>query len=214
MIKKNNLKEKKNFKEALENRLNGSKFRIMNENMSSNQKFSTKDFIKYFEYYEKQIKKWPTTPNKLIYNEINKTKNMVVGDLGCGKTKKINQNHYLYDQFPCSEDVVKADIENIPVENNFFDIVVCSLSIMKNNITKVIKEVNRILKVDGIFYYGELKSRISSCSKLIEKLEKCGFKKEDVNSKQKCFIVFKFRKTNEVLDKLPDIKLDTFKYNK
>ncbi len=45
-----------------------------------------------------------------------------------------------------------SDVESLPYENNFFDIVVCNMSLMDfENLPKALNEISRVLKLNGKF---------------------------------------------------------------
>ncbi len=219
------MKEFGSFKEELESRLIGGKFRLLNEKVYTNKEFTDEEAKNYHYYYSKQVKKWPVNPNDLIFKEIGKiegNKNLVNSDLGCGDKLPRNSNHLLFDKYPMNEKVVKAELESIPVEKESSDIVVCCLSLMTDYLSKILLEINRILKMGGIFYLAEVKSRIERVRSFVIQIEKMGFKTENVDTSNKCFIVIKVSKNKDVSTlyvknsgkRLPVIKLAPCLYKK
>ncbi|EED43845.1 SAM-dependent methyltransferase [Enterocytozoon bieneusi H348] len=124
-------------------------------------------------------------------------------------------NFEFFDKYPINKNIIQADIESIPRQCKTFNIVVCCLSMIKNDISNIIKEVNRILKIKGIFLFAELKSRIKNISIFTNNIKKYGFKVKNINSQNKCFIICKFEKIHDIeKKKLQSLKLNNYLYKK
>ncbi|KAL6120923.1 S-adenosyl-L-methionine-dependent methyltransferases superfamily protein [Nucleospora cyclopteri] len=218
------LKEKSVLEQKLESRLSGGKFRIMNEKMYKGEKMSENQMKNYHYLYGKQIEKWPVDPAVMVKKEIQELVNAKEGskiaDLGCGDSNKFNgiKNAELnfYDKYPANKKVVQADLCKIPVEKDCFDITVCCLSLMVSDISKSVREINRITKKDGFFIMAEVRSRIKSIRLFASKIEKYGFKVDNINSSNKYFTILRFIKERSIKndEKLPNLKLEACKYKK
>ncbi|WUR04115.1 ribosomal RNA-processing protein 8 (RRP8) [Vairimorpha necatrix] len=206
------------FQEELENRLLGSKFRLLNDKLYKNKKVSENEMKEYFKYYEYQIKKWPCNPLDLIIKKITeKNKDFFIADLGCGsgKIRKNFKNVFSFDSFPVDSEITKADISKVPLEDKKVDVVVCCLSLMMDYISKVLLEVSRILKIDGIFYLAEVKSRISSVNFLCKQLESFGFKVLSCDTSNSHFVLIELKKVEDFSKKkIPKILLKPCSYKK
>ncbi|KAF9765043.1 Ribosomal RNA-processing protein 8 [Nosema granulosis] len=189
------------LKEELEKRLIGSKFRVLNEKLYKNKKLTKEEIKLYHECYAQQVKKWPVNPLDLVIKRIQETSpSAVVADLGCGSAKiaQTFTNVHSFDAFPTTENITKCDMENVPLENSSVDIAVCCLSLMKQDITKTIKEVSRILKKNGLFYLAEIRSRVVSVNKFCCKLEDYGFEIANCDTSNSHFIFIELKKKKEI----------------
>lgn len=188
------------LKSKLEERLLGSKFRLLNEKIYKNKKLNNDEMKDYYIYYDYQIKKWPVNPLDQIIKKLqNVDKNSIIADLGCGSAKiaELFPNVKSFDAFPCKKNIVKTDISNVPLLDKQVDIVVCCLSLMMDYVSKVIKEVSRILKIDGIFYLAEVKSRIKSINFLCKQLESFGFEIVNCDTSNTHFIFIELKKKKD-----------------
>lgn len=207
------------LKEELERKLSGGKFRLLNEKMYKNKGLTREESLKYHQYYAEQIKKWPQNPKKLIVEHIQNTvPEAKIADLGCGDAElaSIFPNVVSFDKYPVNSSIIKAGLEEVPVEDKTFGVAVNSLSLMAGYISKVVKEVHRILQVGGLWYVAEVRSRIRNIKSLIDGVEKFGFKLKEVDTKNTHFCILIFTKESEsgIEGKLPEIKLKPCLYKK
>ena len=116
------------------------------------------------DYHKDISKKWKyyalyTERNNLVRSEIKKfKKKLKIADLGCGEgllveelSKKGHQACGI-DKNYSSNYVKKGDMEKLPFQNKYFDIVLCLDSLQyptPDNQQKILKEIYRILKDDG-----------------------------------------------------------------
>jgi len=137
---------------------------------------NSKDAINYFkdkqkfeiyhEGFKDQVKKWPKKPldliatwiqqklaKKLSKNLSKKSKNIKIGDFGCGKAelcfkckKLTNFCFFNFDLVSSNDQIIACDISKVPLENGFLDVVVFCLSLMGTNFPDFIFEANRVLK--------------------------------------------------------------------
>ncbi|ELA42922.1 uncharacterized protein VICG_00237 [Vittaforma corneae ATCC 50505] len=206
--------------EKLQKKLEGGKFRLLNEKLYKNRGLTEKEALDYHKYYESQVKKWPCDPKKTIINKIKKCgqDNLKIADLGCGSCGIAEnfKNVSSFDKYPINDKVVKCELREIPVEDKQFDVAVCCLSLMMTNIARVLRETNRILKVGGVFYMSEVASRVKNMKKFINSVEKLGFKVQDVDKTSTYFFILKFEKISDVSteNKLPVVALSAWTYKK
>lgn len=206
--------------EDLEKKLEGGKFRLLNEKMYRNKDLTAEESKEYHVFYTNQVKKWPADPKNVIIQKIkeNGHEELRIADIGCGSATMAETfaNVVSFDKHPTSDKVIKCPNHDIKAEENSFDVAVCCLSLMKNNITGELKEVSRILKKEGVFYIAEVASRIKNTRKFISDVEKLGFKLSQVDTTNTHFVVISFIKKEEINTekKIPSIMLGEWKYKK
>lgn len=208
------------LEEQLKKKLEGGKFRLINEKMYKGIPLEDKEKKEYHSFYRSQVSKWPENPKNLIIQKLEelKSENLKIADLGCGDAE-ISQkfkNVVSFDKYPINKEVIGCELTEIKADSGDFDIAICCLSLMMKYITKVLKEVNRILKDDGKFYLSEVTSRIRNTKKFISDIEKFGFKLEEVNKKNTHFSSFVFKKITEINPetKIPTVTLEPCSYKK
>lgn len=205
--------------EELEKKLYGAKFRLLNEKMYKSGGLSDDEAKKYHVYYTEQSKKWPQHPRNGVFDKLKDINpHLQIADLGCGGAEIATMfpNVKSYDKYPANNTIIKADITSVPTADKSFDIVINCLSLMTNYISKVIVEVNRILKIGGTWYIAEVSSRIKNNRSLIDGLEKFGFKliEADTRNTHFCIIVLEKIKDTSFPGKLPEIRLKPCIYKK
>jgi ribosomal RNA-processing protein 8 len=196
---KNKLQEKKlekkkeiiRIEQKIENNLEDTKFRILNEKLyksSSEEAFNyfkanEEDFIIYHKGFSSQSQKWPANPNNLILKSLSleKYKSKFIADIGCGEAKiaqklvPLGYKIYSYDLVSMNKYVTVADMKNLPLKNKFCDIGIFCLSLMNKNFIPFVVESNRILKINGKLLVAEITSRIIDMNKFLGIFEKYGF---------------------------------------
>ena len=194
-------KEIEKIEEKIENNLEDTKFRILNEKLykSSSEealnyfKLNQEDFLTYHKGFSSQAKKWPVNPNNIILKSLllEKYKSKIIVDIGCGEAKiakklvPMGYKVYSYDLVSINEYVTVADMKNLPLENKFCDIAIFCLSLMNKNFIPFVVESNRILKFSGKLLVAEISSRIVDMKKFLNIFEKYGFeviKKKTINN--------------------------------
>lgn len=206
--------------DKLSKKLEGGKFRLLNEKMYKNKELTCSESIKYHEYYANQIKKWPADPTKLVMQKINDAgqKDMEIADLGCGNAEV--SRHFKrvrsFDKYPVTDGVIKCELSEIPAQDGEFDVAICCLSLMMTYVTKVLKETNRILKVGGTFYFVDVTSRIRNMRRFINDIEKFGFKLKEVDTKNTHFCMLIFGKVGNIerTSRIPTVSLNPWVYKK
>lgn len=127
----------------------------------------------YHKVREENKKNWIEDPLNVIADELNKTSNKVIADLGCGtnKLKTLVHNYkewYSVDHFSDDETVIKSDISNLKefITDKSVDIAVFCMSLWGTNYMDYLKEAYRYLKTNGVVYICEPDEKIDQ-SKLI-----------------------------------------------
>lgn len=206
------------LEKKLLSKLEGGKFRLLNDKLYHKKKLKSKYVKTYHDVYKKQVEKWPANPLDLIMADIETLD--VTGkilDLGCGdaKLEKKFKNTISMDLNPINDSITKCNMKKIPLENETVSVVVNCLSLMMCEIKKTVLEVNRVLEMGGFWYIAELRSRIESPCFFAKKLEKMGFKVIYFNTSNKYFSILKLKKISDKLPKkIPSIKLKMFNYKK
>lgn len=201
----NTNKKNNDLLKKLENRLNGSNFRQINElfyKKTSSEALAifSKDktlFQKYHDGFKSQVEKWPINPVEMVIKLLNKrSKDLIVADMGCGEakiTQNVHQKVYSFDLVASNSNVVECDISSTPLNDCTVDIVVFCLSLMGKNIDSFIKEARRIIKMKGKVIIMEVQSRFISINKFVLQVQQFGFeiiyKKKITNF----FILFEFK---------------------
>ena len=219
--------EKIKIEEKMENNLEDTKFRILNEKLykSSSEealnyfKSNKEDFITYHKGFSTQANKWPANPNDLILKSLllPKYKSKIITDIGCGEAKiaqklvPLGYNVYSYDLVSMNKYVTVADMKHLPLKNNYCDIGIFCLSLMNKNFIPFVVEGNRILKINGKLLVAEITSRIVDMQKFLKIFEKYGF---EVIKRKNIYdyfemITFKKIKDCEILKKDKELE-DTY----
>jgi ribosomal RNA-processing protein 8 len=104
-----------------------------------------------------------------------------IADLGCGDAglssglevdkKKLKVQVFSYDLQNPSPLVTKADIANLPLEDNSVDVAIFCLALMGTNWVDFIEEAYRILRWKGELWIAEIKSRFGRVSGKKQRVE-------------------------------------------
>lgn len=138
-----------------------------------------------------------SSKNKNIKSE-SKDKNKDIKKKDIDNINENLLNIFNYDLFPLNSSIKKADNSSIPVQNNFFNYTVYSLSMMKQKLNSIMKESNRILKMNGEMIIAELTSRI--CNDFFKDLKFYGFRKKEVLLENEFFLIVVFEKVSDDVD--------------
>ena len=132
---------------------------------------------KWHEYHkcrEENKKIWIEDPLNIIAEELNKTTNKIIADLGCGtnKLKTLVNNYkewYSVDHFSDDKTVIKADISNLKeyISDNSVDIAVFCMSLWGKNYMDYIKEAYRYLKKNGLVYICEPTEKVKQSELIV-----------------------------------------------
>ncbi|KAI9714643.1 MAG: hypothetical protein M1812_006308 [Candelaria pacifica] len=122
----------------------------------------------------KQSKPIPSTNSETETQPLPRTsKTCIIADLGCGDgrlaseltnsktTKKLKLKILSFDLQASNQNITKADIACLPLENGSVDIAIFCLALMGTNWIDFIEEAWRILRWKGELWIAEIKSRFS-----------------------------------------------------
>ena len=216
--------EKVKIEEKMENNLEDTKFRILNEKLykSSSEealnyfKLNEEDFITYHKGFSMQASKWPVNPNDMILKSLllPKYKSKIIADIGCGEGKiaqklvPMGYKVYSYDLVSMNKYVTVADMKNLPLNNKICDIGIFCLSLMNKNFIPFVVESNRILKINGKLLVAEITSRIVDMDKFLKIFEKYGFEIIKKRNIQDYFELITFKKIKDCEISKKDEELD------
>ena len=216
--------EKVKIEEKMENNLEDTKFRILNEKLykSSSEealnyfKSNEEDFITYHKGFSMQASKWPVNPNDMILKSLllPKYKSKIIADIGCGEGKiaqklvPMGYKVYSYDLVSMNKYVTVADMKNLPLNNKICDIGIFCLSLMNKNFIPFVVESNRILKINGKLLVAEITSRIVDMDKFLKIFEKYGFEIIKKRNIQDYFELITFKKIKDCEISKKDEELD------
>lgn len=205
--------------EELNRRLEGGKFRLLNERMYHGKGLGDGNLELYHKFYNGQVKKWPVNPLDVIIGEIKGMgEEVVIADIGCGEARMAGEfkNVISLDLHPVRKDIIRCDMRRrIPLGDGSVDVAVCCLSMMAEDISVATKEVNRILRTGGRWYVAEVRSRIGSINFLGKKFETFGFEIENVDVSSNHFVLFTMKKRSGTLpNRLPKVELRPCLYRK
>ena len=102
-----------------------------------------------------------------------------IADLGCGDAalaqglqetaKKLKLRIYSYDLHNPSPFVTKADIANLPLQDNSIDVAIFCLALMGTNWIDFVEEAFRVLRWKGELWVSEIKSRFGRVGNVRQK---------------------------------------------
>ncbi|XP_026469777.1 ribosomal RNA-processing protein 8-like [Ctenocephalides felis] len=215
------------FREKLWEKLKGSRFRYLNEQMytskgNDTQKMFQKDpsaFEAYHEGFRHQVLKWPLNPLDKIINEVNQMpSSYVIADFGCGEAKlasSVPQTVKSFDLVALNENVIACDMANVPLKSSSVDVVVFCLSLMGVNIKDYLLEASRVLKIGGTVKIAEVSSRFTDVNNFIKLVTKYGYKLLSKNLSHDMFYFMDFKKVSVPnKSKVPIIELKSCMYKK
>lgn len=176
-------------------RIEGSKFRLINEKLyTTTSKEADQLFKQHPNYFDSmhngfivQAKTWPIVPvdEAIDWIKENHKPPEIIADMGCGDAKisfSVPNKVYSFDFKARNSNVTECDMSHTPLENNSVDVVVFVLSLMGTNLSDFINEAFRIMKKNGRLLIIEVTSRIENISNFIKAIEERGFSK--VNQKE------------------------------
>lgn len=192
----NRKSEQKNLSlvDRCKNQMSSSLLRLMDEALYSsdtkNIPLDKDKFEAYHKAYALVCEKWPTKPIDYIAKFIKKRilpkssiKKLKFADIGCGceplLKKKLPSKAKVvsFDLISTDDDIIEANMEQLPVQDSTINCAVYSLSLMAKNLGQVLLEGKRTLKIGGSMLIVEVTSRFEGREKkFIGKLERIGFK--------------------------------------
>ena len=221
-------------------KLEGAKFRLLNESLYTGEKSETglsqSEFEIYHQGFSTQVSKWPTNPVDVIIADYLRPmkRKLTVGDFGCGDAKiaaTVGGAHkvHSYDLVAVNDMVEACDIakDGVPLPEESLDMVIFSLSLMGEEVSSYIKEARRVLKNDGLLIIAEVKSRFSdegeTTPEAMEKglkrfasgLRGYGFSVLDTDSTSNTmFVLMRAKKQKGEFDHGPKIPLKSCEYKR
>ncbi|CAL5990329.1 Ribosomal_RNA-processing protein [Hexamita inflata] len=176
--------------------LTPSIFRMINEELYTNPSQQSASRFKkepelfevYHQGYSEQVQQWPVKPFDLISKRLKqliaKKASPAIADVGCGqamlaKTFGAHLNIQSFDigRAPGDETIVTlANMTQIPVQAQAFDVIIYSLSIMGSDQKSIFTEATRILKMNGDLWVVEISSRVKTVDEFNAQVEQFGFK--------------------------------------
>lgn len=165
-----------NFKDEVEKRLEGGKFRFMNEKLGRNPhaKMNMAHLSAYHRGFRSQAARWPERPVDMIWKRL-KPSELVV-DMGCGEAVLAARHPFVVslDLHPASDRVIACDMNNAPLRNESADAVVFCLSLMQEDAGRPLREGSRILRRGGRLFVAEAASRIVDVDRFTRDVERLG----------------------------------------
>lgn len=198
-----NLKSKQKDMSLIERcklQMSSSLLRLVDEklytNDSSNISLDKDEFLTYHQAYEKTSESWPTKPIDFIVKFIKKrlftkrpANKFKFADVGCGKLPLLKlklpskTSVQSFDLVSTHKDIVAANMDRLPLDNEAVHCAVYSLSLMARNLGTILMEAKRILKINGSLLIVEVTSRFQGRERrFIAKLERLGLKKQSMTT--------------------------------
>ena len=183
------LKKKVNKPMTDKQRLEGSKFRILNEKLyttsSDKAQAMFRDQPQLFDVmhrgFANQAETWPVVPvdEAIKWLKANFSGDAIIADMGCGDAKiaaELSNKVFSFDFRARNSRVTACDMAKTPLEDHAVDVVVFVMSLMGTNLGDFIREARRILKDGGVMLVIEITSRIDDVDGFVNGIEDRGFK--------------------------------------
>lgn len=180
--------------------MSSSLLRLVDEKLytsdSSNILLGKEEFLSYHEAYSKVSESWPSKPIEFLVKFIKKrlfpkrpAHKFKFADVGCGKDPLLKMKLpsvarvQSFDLVSTHKDIVEANMDKLPLEDESVHCAVYSLSLMAKNLGGILVEAKRILKLNGSLLIVEVTSRFEGREKkFVGRLEKLGFKKQSMTT--------------------------------
>ncbi|XP_064405137.1 ribosomal RNA-processing protein 8-like [Halichondria panicea] len=207
------MKKKLTFQAKLEKKMDGARFRWINEQLYTTTGEEAKRMFEgdcelfkvYHLGFSAQVSKWPVNPLKRILSYVRSLPvDLVVADFGCGEAKlaqSVLQKVFSFDLVACNSHVIACDMATVPLEVATVDVCVFCLSLMGTNVSDFIKEARRVMVINGKLKICEIVSRMSSLVEFVLGVESYGFQLLSKEVFSTMFVDLEFkaipRKTND-----------------
>ena len=165
----------------------------------------------YHARYRAARTQWASVPAQTIADRLARiTRPRRIADLGCGEMLLAQHlqgsPHEVigFDHVAVSDDVIVADIANVPAPDGDFDVVVLSLALMGSNYEDYLEEAWRLLAADGTLYLAEPSRRLPADHDLLQAaMATRGFSVTSVSSDGKFSVLTATRSGAPVEQKVP-----------
>ncbi|KAF0687363.1 Aste57867_20886 [Aphanomyces stellatus] len=210
------------MQEAMKKRLEGGKFRMLNEQLyttTGDEAFDSFQaepdlFDTYHEGFREMAEKWPANPLDKFIDYVKLHPNAVVADFGCGDARlaaSVSNTVHSFDLVSRNPRVVACNIAHVPLEAESVDIAVYCLALMGSTLVEYLLEGRRVLKATGVLKIAEVKSRFETESLggikgFVDALHELGFDLKHKNETNKMFVSFEFVKTKRTPK--PDVVIE------
>eukprot|EP00933_Yihiella_yeosuensis_P053779 TRINITY_DN5206_c0_g4_i1.p1 TRINITY_DN5206_c0_g4~~TRINITY_DN5206_c0_g4_i1.p1 ORF type:complete len:374 (-),score=97.03 TRINITY_DN5206_c0_g4_i1:161-1282(-) len=187
-------KETKGVVAKAAERLKGSRFRWLNEQLYTKPGHESFEIFQkdpslataYHEGFRSQAAKWPRNPLDGIISWLKKEvePKAVIGDFGCGEARlalelKGRKVHSL-DLVKVNDRVTPCNLANVPLKDGSLNIAVFCLALMGTDWPKFVAEAWRCLRPGGLLHIAEVESRFADVDALVEKIESIGFEQVEM----------------------------------
>ena len=179
--------EKSTFRSKMLDKMEGARFRWLNEQLYSMPSDKAKDlfdqdpqlYVVYHTGFRTQVTKWPCNPLERVISYVKQLPvSFTLADFGCGEARlaqSVPQRVHSFDLVACNDRVTACDMKRIPLGDNSVDVSIFCLSLMGTNVTDFLLEARRVLKRDGLLKICEIASRFESLDQFVAEVEKLGF---------------------------------------
>ena len=220
------LKKKSKLQAKLKSRMEGARFRWINEQLYTTtgkqaRRLFEEDpelFRIYHDGFSTQVSKWPVNPLERVISYVNTLPTeMVIADFGCGEAKlaqSVPHQVFSFDLVACNSQVIACDMANVPLEDKSVDVCVFCLSLMGTNVSDFIKEAKRVLVKSGRLKICEIVSRMPSVDEFVSGVESFGFKLVSKEMFSTMFIDFDFKASGRKAGKETRIILKPCNYKR
>lgn len=165
------------FKDEVEKRLEGGKFRFMNERLGRDPRAKMDGALlsAYHRGFRSQAARWPERPLDMILERLSDGE--LVVDMGCGEAELAARHPFVVslDLHPASDQVVACEMNSTPLRSASADAVVFCLSLMQADAGTPLREGSRILRSGGRLFVAEAASRIADVDEFVRDVENLGF---------------------------------------
>ncbi|TYZ61953.1 hypothetical protein PybrP1_000687 [[Pythium] brassicae (nom. inval.)] len=200
------------MQEAMRKRLDGGKFRMLNEQLyttTGDSAFSTFQsdpelFDVYHQGFREMADKWPVNPLDTFISYVKSRPKAVVADFGCGDARlaeSVPNTVHSFDLVSRKPSVTACNIADVPLPDRSVDIAVFCLALMGTSVREFLLEAHRVLRPGGVLQVAEVKSRFESealggVQGFVDRVHTLGFdlktKEDELN---KMFALFEFVKS-------------------
>jgi hypothetical protein len=135
----------------------------------------------YHTLYRQHRMEWTVVPYEEAIRWCRDRSGYTIGDFGCGEAllaAALRDQHIVhsFDHVAINDDVVACDMAHVPLDDESLDVALFSLSLMGSNFSDYLREVHRVLKLDGHLHVWEATSRFSDIAAFARGLEQLGFR--------------------------------------